>query len=329
MQWLRKTGRLAGLPTFALLGLLVTTGTPSGASDRSPADTLAAAAAQVQTEPRLKDAIEVMSRVPAGRILLEKGRKAWSLETPGDLIRVLRWGEASRTDAVLTRHLDSRTGKEYREREITIYLKRGQPIEDLVLDLAHELVHATSRPDWDPYDPQLTAGKYIHATIEGAGGEVDAVMAECQVGIELALSFGTSAKRCRSYLSSDSKDALSAQIDRDRVRKDFYRVGDWGANLNERLGKEREMFPLLSVQAPKLFSSTGRAPYPVALLAEFDDITRVACENTIRRVKASAGRAPAESGSEFLAKRCSRFLADEAATSAAAPLSAPIVAEED
>ncbi len=307
------------------LGLLVTTGTPSPAADStstgqaSPADVLAGAAASlaggegsdVLAEPRFRDAIDVLLRVPAGKALVAKGLKTWNLEESADLVRVLRWGGASRTDAVLTRHLDPRTGKEFREREITIYLKKGQPLEDLVLDLAHELVHATSRPDWDPYDPQLTAGKYIHATIEGAGGEVDAVVAECQVGIELALRYGTSAKRCRSYLSADSQDAASARIDRNRVRRDFYRVGDWNAGLVQRLGKEKDLFPLLSAQAPKLFSSTGRAPYPVALLTEFEEITRVACENTIRRVRVAQGRVPASSGSEFLSARCASQLAAE------------------
>jgi hypothetical protein len=309
--------RLA-LTALVLLSSFVTTETRSGSAaggeKRSPADYLNAAFSssdgasspdgEVQAEPRLRDAITILMKTQAGRSLIERGLKAWHLEQPQDLVRVLRWGPASRTDAVLTRHLDPRSGREYREREVTIYLKKGQAMEDLVLDLAHELVHATTRPDWDPYDPSLTPGKYIHATIEGSGGEVDAVVYECQVGIELALKYGTSAKRCRSYLSSDSKDATSARIDRKRVRRDFYRVGDWSGSLGQRLGKEKVLFPLLSSQAPKLYSSTGKAPYPVALLVEFEEITRVACENTARRVRAAQGRVPASSGSEFLAARC-------------------------
>src|SRR4051812_25726197 len=100
--------------------LLMSSETPGGASDSSPADYLAVAAetAEVRAEPRLRDAIEILLRVPAGRALLQKGQQAWHLEGPSELIRVLRWGTASRTDAVLTRHLDPKTGREYREREV-------------------------------------------------------------------------------------------------------------------------------------------------------------------------------------------------------------------
>jgi hypothetical protein len=170
-----------------------------------------------------------------------------------------------------------------------------------VLDIAHELVHATTRPIWDPYDPKLTPGRYIHATIEGEGGEVEAVVAECQVGLELAHRFGASARRCRSYRGTGS-----TRINTERVKRDFYRVGKWNAELTKKLGEEMPLFPLLSSRTPKLYSSTGHAPYPVALLQEFEQITRIACENTRKRTAAvkEQGRTPASSALEFLSSRC-------------------------
>ena len=192
-----------------------------------------------------------------------------------DLRFKFKWGAASKTDAVLTRHFNPRTGAESRERQVTIFLREGQAFDDLVLDIAHELVHATSRPGWDPYDPRLTPGKYIWAAIEGEGGEVQAVAMECRVGFEVHSRFGAASsavERCKSYLSSKQ-----AGLDEELIRRDFYRVGHWDYELDRKLGPERSLFPLLSRETPKLYSSTGNAPYPVALFREFEEITQIAC----------------------------------------------------
>ena len=247
----------------------------------------------VSAANRLSDALEILIHVPTGKTLVQKALGLWNLQNGEELMQVLKWGPNSRTDAVLTRHFNPKTGEEVRERQVTVYLKRDQNLEDLVLDLAHELVHATSRPGWDPYDPALTAGIYVRNAIEGAGGEVEALVAECQVGFELATRFGASAKRCESYVSQ----ARSSGIDRLKVTEDFYRVGKWSRELSERLGQEVKMFPKTSSATPRLYSSTGNAPYPIALLKEFEDITEIACRNTRRRT-------PASEASQFIAKRC-------------------------
>ncbi|MGZ3699497.1 MAG: hypothetical protein ACXWP5_15255, partial [Bdellovibrionota bacterium] len=153
--------------------------------------------------------------------------------------------------------------------------------------------------------------RYIQAAIEGEGGEVEAVVAECQVGLELADDSEPVRERCAAYFSA----AAPAKIDRDRVRRDFYRVGRWASELVGRLGGEFALLPLLTADAPKLFSSTGHAPYPVALLREFEEITKVACENSRKRVSlvssrsiASANRTErAKSGLDrFLSLRCNQ-----------------------
>jgi hypothetical protein len=247
----------------------------------------------------LEKVLSLLETAPAGKTMIEKAIRVWNLHSREELSSRLRWGSVSKTDAVLIRHYDEETGKESRERIVTIYLRQNQPVTDVMLDLAHELVHATSKPAWDPYDPSLTPGAYIHAAIEGEGGEVEAVRVECQVSYEIFgdRSNSLSAERCKRYAVSDQKVAA------DRIRKDFYRVGHWMKDLSKRLGSEGKLFPELSEKRPALYSSTGGTPYPVALYEEYRQMTAVACENTRRRAPASI---PVRETSTqlFLASRC-------------------------
>jgi hypothetical protein len=160
---------------------------------------------------------------------------------------------------------------------------------DVAMDLAHELVHATTPPTWDPYDPTLTAGKYMHAALEANGGEIDAVFAECEVAVDLKRDLDIRSNRCDRYLVlTGLENKLS--VDRTKIQGDFYRVGKWENYVRTRLGKETGRFPLLSTKEPELYSATGSAPYPVALMREYDELNRVACENARKR---GDGRSPA------------------------------------
>jgi hypothetical protein len=275
----------------------------------APMASMATRESQGAGQSRITTALEILSHVPTGKELLKRAQIFWKLSRTEDLPKVFKWGRSSKTDAVLTRHFDPVTGTEIRERQVSIYLREDQKLEDLVLDIAHELVHATSRPAWDPYDPKLTAGKYIWAAIEGEGGEVDAVHAECRVGFELMDQFGSAAgstERCEGYLS-----AQDDSLDREAIRRDFYRVGKWNGDISQSLGSERGLFPLMSAEVPALFSSTGNAPYPVALFREFEEITSIACENSRRRADAGGARSPAsvqKSAQSFVAERCQKSL---------------------
>jgi len=245
-------------------------------------------ASTAHADDRFHKAIRLLTQVPTGQGLIQKALKLWSLSDARDLADTLKFGQASRTDTVLTRHFNPKTGKEEREREITVFLREDQTQMELVLDMAHELVHATSRPSFDPYDPSLTVGKYIFAAIEGEGGEVDAVIVECQIGLELSKLAKVPVKRCESYQSMTSSNELS--FDREKVRRDFYRVGDWKAQLEKELKSEFGLFPLLSEKWPKLYSSTGHAPYPLALLREYQEITELACDNSRIRMRSVESR---------------------------------------
>ncbi len=237
-----------------------------------------------EIENRLQQALNLLTQVPTGQSLVKKAQQLWKLSDLSELLEKFKWGEASRTDTILTRHYNPKTGEEDRDREITIYLRKDQSQFELTLDMAHELVHATSRPGFDPYDPTLTPGKYIYAAIEGEGGEVDAVVTECQTGQEMAQLLKVPFRRCERY----RKDLGRNELDRDRVRRDFYRVGQWKVDLHNKLKDEFELFPYLSADAPTLYSSTGHAPYPLALLREFQEITEMACDNSRSRMKTAA-----------------------------------------
>ena len=288
-----------------LLGTAASSLLSLASSDEVPAEQRAERA----QDPILRDAISKLSRIPSGQLLMQKAASMWHFKKAEELLNHLKWDVVSRTDAVLIRHLDPKTGKESRERQVTVYLAKTNTLEDLVLDIAHELVHATSRPAWDPYDPTLTPGKYIWAAIEGEGGEVEAVISECKVSMELKMASSESNRRCSGYFSRRTKTPTPT-IDLTKVKRDFYRVGKWGDELHRELGREVALFPLLSNEDPKLISSTGRAPYPVSLLNEYRELTTIACENSRKRAAAfgrgiaSASQPARQSTASFLDQRC-------------------------
>jgi hypothetical protein len=241
---------------------------------------------------RIHQALVLLRKVPSGRKLLERARKAWKLPHTDELLQVFRWSDVSKTDAVLTRKLNPKTGQEERERKVLVYLRKEQPQNDLLLDLAHELTHASHGPTWDPYDPELSPAEYIYATIEAEGGEVDALVSECQIALELQLTEGPSVARCKRYINGDG-DTLPQ---RHRVLSDFYRVGEWKKSILEKLGPDAARFPLLSEEKPQLYSSTGGAPYPISLIREYEEITQVACENSRRRLDRLVDLTPSTQG---------------------------------
>lgn len=198
-------------------------------------------------------------------------------------------GRVSRTDAVLTRHYQPDTGQEVRERSVKVILRIDQALAESALDLAHELTHAVNEPSWDPYDPALTVGRYIQAALEADGGEIDAVEHECKTAREFVVNLGLKISRCDRYIRG-------ASVERSAIQKDFYRVGEAVGDVKSRLQDESKLFPFLSGDEPELYSATGSAPYPVALIREYEELNRVACENVRRRAQGAsedAGRSPA------------------------------------
>lgn len=260
--------------------------------------------AQSEAQDRLVSLLSTLNHLEVGQGLLNGAKKNWGLKKLSEMAGTqVQWGSVSRTDTLLTRHFNPKTGKEVRKREITIFLKENQPDTEALLDLVHELVHMTSRPSFDPYDPSLTPSQYVKVSIEGKGGEVDAVMTECMAEEELRLKFHYPQKRCQSY----SRKILLEEM-REQIRKDFYKTGKWYSYVVEKLGKDKDQLDVLSAEVPQFYSSTGRAPYPVALYHEFEELTESACENTVRRIQSLGHFTPPlemYDPSDFLTKRCS------------------------
>ncbi|MCM0606041.1 MAG: hypothetical protein KA715_08115 [Xanthomonadaceae bacterium] len=207
--------------------------------------------------------------------LLDKSphpRELWTKfnqETFQETHHIVFGSPVSRTDAVLTRSLSPVTGEQTTQREITIYLKKHPKIESTALDLIHELVHAVLSKPLDPYTPDLNLRGYITQTLEGPGGEIEAVYSECQFLKDQAWE-NKKDSRCERYLN---------KLSRAQIRADFYRVGEHKKMLDAHTLK----IPITS-SAPIFISSTGNAPYPVALYYEYQEINRQACENARRRI---------------------------------------------
>jgi hypothetical protein len=267
-----------------------------------------ALAAGPKSEPAkvARDAIALLDRVPSGKRILTRAENFWKENSREGVLRHLAYGPVSRTDAVLTRHYHPETGEEVRERFVTVVLKKDQALLDVAMDLAHELTHATTPPTWDPYDPLLTPGRYMHAALEAAGGEIDAVLNECEVAVDFKRDLDLRSTRCDRYIVLTGNENRMT-VERSKIQADFYRVGHWEPFVRTQLGKETARFPLLSVKEPELYSATGGAPYPVALMREYEELNRVACENVRKR---GMSRAPASVGtkgassSSTLGERC-------------------------
>ena len=209
----------------------------------------------------------VIRRQPEGQALLSKFENTPANETHElDLS-----AETSHTDAVISRKYNLKTEKESTTREVVIHLRQHAKLESVVLDLVHELVHAVKGGGIDPYDPELTADQYIQQTLEGAGGEVEAVWTECR--FMQSMKWGSDVDpRCDRYQKELTKTA---------IRNDFYKVGSHKAFL------ERHTRVPVSGETPLFISSTGDAPYPLALFEEYQELTKQACRNAERRIASS------------------------------------------
>lgn len=254
-----------------------------------------------ETRTAVAEAILLVQSVESGRQLLDRSVSALGLQSPAELEWAVIPGRVSHTEASLIRHFDPSSGSERQERKLTVHLNIEQTVEQIALDLAHELTHASARPSWNPYDPKLTMERYIELNLEGPGGEVEAVATECAIAAELETRVGLKTHRCDRYFF---RDETRIHVERERILNDFYRVGLHFEEIERRLGYEpRTRFPRLSSRSALLISSTGRVPYPLALILEYEDLNRTACENTRRRLLDGQGETN-PGWIEFLRARC-------------------------
>ena len=256
-------------------------------------------------QERLQNVLRLLEVQPKGQSLLAKARTEWGIHDASGWSSRIQWGGVSRTDTTLVRKYNLDTREEKRERRVEIVLRQDQSDQDAALDLAHELVHALSRPAFDPYDPYLTPGKYVAASIEGTGGEVEAMTSECQVTLEMnqGQSF-MHFHRCKKYLNLEK-----GFVNQEKIREDFYRSGQWFDQVREELGEEKYRFPHLSNSKPEFYSSIEGVPYPIALIQEYKQLTLSACFNSAQRKKnlSRDQKPPSLTDSFHLEERCKKI----------------------
>jgi hypothetical protein len=170
---------------------------------------------------------------------------------------------------------------------IQVDSKKSIPFQ--MMDLAHELVHAT-QATLNPFDPELTALQYIQDGMNGAGGERIAIETECRVGMEWVM--------LQELNVRDHQQ--SSQFQKDKVailkRCESITVNPSATHLNH-LGKYKQVFlkKLDRLQSgvspesrtiqkqswsnaePKFISASTELPYPLALLNEYEHITQRLC----------------------------------------------------
>lgn len=225
---------------------------------------------------RLKMAMTLLERTESGKAALEKMR---SLSIP------VKSAPVSKTDIIATRKSDG--SKESYSYEVQVLIAGDKDPVFQALDLAHELVHAT-HPNKNPFDPKLSATDYVRHGIEGDGGEAQAIAAECKVGKEMIdMADKTDLKNETAQLiRARCQYVWNTQANPSKWTQSFYQVGQ---HYREFAAKISEMNLHLKVESksPIFSSAAAHKPYPLALLDEYIEITKVICSKN-RKIASDA-----------------------------------------
>ena len=271
----------------------------------------------------IKALLRLLERSKAGKNILRMAeRKALS---QGLLLSdILFAGPGSICDTTLVRRFSKNNpGRISYETRSKIYINRNLSVVDAVLDIAHELTHYSLRTQFNPYGNSFDLSAFVHSTIEGQGGEVDAYMSECRVYQELFPKETRANNNCSHII-----DPQTGVFSRERTVRLFYQMGSDLEEFNHELRTHnisKEDFPDLQAGPPVFISSDYGVPYPVAAMREYASIMERVCQNDQKRVaiiedKMGKGRNLASlSGHETgmsddldsrsdLEKKCQRFL---------------------
>jgi hypothetical protein len=235
-----------------------------------------------QKPANLVTAIQLLRKTPSGRELYSRAMQA---RVP------IREGKISKTEITATRTIQGETEK--LNFVVQVLISQDKEPVFQALDLAHELVHAVNEKK-NPFDPNMNATDYVQHGIEGSGGEASAIAEECRVGRELT--------ELANELKSESVDLIKArcryvwkmETDPSKWKKSFYQLGQYYRGFVKAwLGtqpdpRERaEWSEKLEARTPMFSSAAAHKPYPVALLEEYIEVTRIICD---RAMKSPVGR---------------------------------------
>ena len=226
-----------------------------------------------------------------------------AIEKDKEFLQFVQRGKVSITESNYTRSYSLSEGKENVSIDHKIYISENLSRADAILDLAHELTHFALRPIYDPYDTAVGLKQFIRAGIEGKGGELEAFQTECLVAWELERANENFHEHglCSKYKKKNGFDVRQA-------KRDYYSIGPYFLQ-NEDLVK---FLPLLNAEDIRFTSSYAKKPYPIALVNEYQQSRKTACENNARKEKliaaqAQEGRLP-QSVSVELSKEHSKLL---------------------
>lgn len=190
-------------------------------------------------------------------------------------------GDRSFTESTYSRTYSLKDGSEELEIENHLTINRGLSRIDAVFDIAHELVHFLFRKPSNPYRMEFSMPEFVRHGIEGTGGELQAFEAECRVAWELERKVKIDSHRlCTRYKVTTPGKRFIA-FDRAKAGRDFYSVGNYYITLQ---GLQIEL-PQLNNDKPTFISSLEESPYPYALIQEFVNVRKMACENNARKAE--------------------------------------------
>lgn len=237
--------------------------------------------------------LDILSLSSTGKFLIKEARvRALSMDDP--LINLITPDENSVTDSTLIRKFEPRNPSEIiYESKSSITINKYHNTYDAILDLAHELSHFVNRIPFNPYRENFDIKTFVHNTIEGKGGEVEAFISECRVLQELFPTQVRSRYNCAKIVDSET-----GKISRRKAVQRFYQVGQYHDQVKKLLRKHSidESFPHISDDKASFVSSAYGVPYPLAALFEYSTVFQKACENDERRISvlsSNTGRSPA------------------------------------
>lgn len=238
--------------------------------------------APYQKPQGLVEAIQLLQKTPSGRELYARAK---ARQVP------IREGQISKTEITATRTI--RGDSEQLNFVVQVLISQDKEPVFQALDLAHELIHAVSDKK-NPFDPHMSATDYVRHGIEGKGGEAEAIAEECKVGRELVALDGVVKSETAGLIKARCQYVWKLEKDESRWKRSFYQLGQYYRSFVKAwLGTQpaddhrREWAEKLERRSPIFSSAAAHKPYPVALLEEYLEVTRIICE---RAVRSPAGR---------------------------------------
>ncbi|MBS1958911.1 MAG: hypothetical protein JST80_05515 [Bdellovibrionales bacterium] len=237
--------------------------------------------AAYQKPEGLVKAIALLQQTEAGREIYQRAHEA---QVP------IREGKISKTEITATRTLEGKN--ERYDFVVQVLISQDKDPVFQALDLAHELVHAVS-PKKNPFDPNMNASEYVQHGIEGEGGEANAIAEECKVGRELSDNKAIKSETVQ-LIKARCQYVWKLENDNSKWKKSFYQLGQYYHNFIRALNATKpdyrevaEWNEKLEAKSPMFSSAAAHKPYPVALLEEYLEVTKIVCD---RAMKSRIGR---------------------------------------